>query len=558
MVWQQFLVRGCSVALAPEAKAYSALLAAQPDEINLLCGLASTLLVQGKFAVARNHFQRAVDLVPDCVEALAGQGECSLELGDFEDARDCFELARVHSPASLPALRGCGRLLRLSGDFGGAAALFAEALVLAGPHADLFFELGLTLSGASDMAGAKEAYEKSLAVEPSHLGALVNLGLCFLTQNADPARAQIIFERACHFHPEAVAAQANYGLALQEQGYFSQAIAHYDALLKKHADVVEYRWNRALAYLCLGDYQRGWQDYELRHVRGGRDVRRQFGLPEWAGDAFHGRHLLVYAEQGVGDEIMFASCLPQLISGAASVTIECDERLAAFFARAFPRATIRGRTRGADLEWLRLLPSHDAQIAIGSLPRILRKSADEFPLEAAYLIPDAARVEKWRRRLAAAGDTLAVGLSWRGGTRKTRGASRSLELTDFLPLAMSGQRRFVCLQRGDCSAEIEMVRAAGMKIDYWPGVLDDLEEAAALIAALDLVISVDNTIAHLAGAMGRASWTLLTHVPDWRYGVAGGTMPWYPSLRLFRQSGDRTWPPVVAAVAAALSQLPVR
>ena len=103
-----------------------------------------------------------------------------------------------------------------------------------------------------------------------------------------------------------------------------------------------------------------------------------------------------------------------------------------------------------------------------------------------------------------------------------------------------------------------MLRAAGMNIDYWPEVLDDLEETAALIAALDLVISVDNTMVHLAGAMGKACWTLLTHVPDWRYGVAGGTMPWYPSLRLFRQSSDRTWPPVVSAVVAALSQFSVR
>lgn len=546
------------MALAPEVAACTAVLASQPDDIKALCGLGSVLLRRGEFATALKNFQRAVDLVPDCVEALAGQGECSLELGDFEDARDCFELARAHAPEFLPALRGCGRLQRLSGDFDGAAALFTEALVLAGPHADLFFELGLTLSGAGDMAGAKEAYEKALVVEPSHLGALVNLGLGFLTQSADPARAQIIFERACHFHPEAVAAQANYGLALQEQGYFSQAIAHYDALLAKHADVIEYRWNRALAYLYLGDYPRGWPDYELRHVRGGRDIRRQFGLPEWAGDAVHGRHLLVYAEQGVGDEIMFASCLSQLISDAASVTIECDQRLATLFARSFTSATVHGRTRDADLEWLQLLPSHDAQIAIGSLPRLLRKSADEFQPDAGYLVPDRERVEKWRRRLTVAGDAWTIGLSWRGGTRKTRGTLRSLELTDFLPLAMSGQRRFVCLQRGDYSAEIEMLRAAGMNIDYWPEVLDDLEETAALIAALDLVISVDNTMVHLAGAMGKACWTLLTHVPDWRYGVAGGTMPWYPSLRLFRQSSDRTWPPVVSAVVAALSQFSVR
>ena len=254
---------------------------------------------------------------------------------------------------------------------------------------------------------------------------------------------------------------------------------------------------------------------------------------------------------------MFASCLPQLIASAASVTIDCDPRLATFFARSFPRAIIYGRARGGDLEWMRQQPEFDAQIAIGSLPRWLRTSVDEFPRGAGYLLPDARRVQAWRQRLAGASTTPTVGLSWRGGTRKTRGGLRSLELVDLLPLAASGPRRFVCLQRGDCSAEIGMARAAGMSIDYWPGVLDDMEDTAALIAALDLVVSVDNTIVHLAGAIGQPCWALLAHLPDWRYGLARETMPWYPSLRLFRQTDDRTWPPVVTAVAAALSQLPV-
>ena len=545
------------MALEPDFAACAAILLAQPDDINALCGLGSALLKQGEFAAALKLFRRAVDLVPDCVEALAGQGECSLELGDIEDARDCIELARAHAPESLSALRGCGRLSRLSGDFNGAAALFTEALAVAGPQSDLLFELGLALNGAGDTAGAMAAYEKATAIDPSHLGALVNLGLVFLSQAADPVRAQKMFGRACHLHPEAVAAQANYGLALQEQGYFTQAIAHYDALLEKQPEVVEYRWNRALAYLYLGDYQRGWPDYELRHLRGGRDIRRQFGLPEWNGVDAGDRRFLVYAEQGVGDEIMFASCLPQLIASAASVTIDCDPRLATFFARSFPRAIIYGRARGGDLEWMRQQPEFDAQIAIGSLPRWLRTSVDEFPCGAGYLLPDARRVQAWRQRLAGASSAQTVGLSWRGGTRKTRGGLRSLELADLLPLAASGPRRFVCLQRGDCSAEIGMARAAGMSIDYWPGVLDDMEDTAALIAALDLVVSVDNTILHLAGAIGQPCWALLAHLPDWRYGLARETMPWYPSLRLFRQTDDRTWPPVVTAVAAALSQLPV-
>lgn len=535
---------------------FSAVLAVDPDNAAAHCGMGVALQSLGRPAEAAASFCRASELVPDDADALIGQGECCLALGHLEEARDCFEIALAHAPGSARALCGLGRLLRLAGDAGGSIRVLREALA-AGENADILFELGLSLNLGADVEGARCAYERALVADPVHLGALVNLGLVHLAQRGEPGPAAVLFERACAAHPDSVAAQANYGLALQEQGDIDRALTHFDRLAQAHPQVVEYRWNRGIARLYRGDFVRGWEDYELRHSRGGRDVSRDFGLAPWTGDD-PGRHrLLVYGEQGLGDEIMFASCLPEIAARAGGIVLECDARLAVLFARSFPALTVHGAARDGSREWLQRFPALDRQVAIGSLPRLLRRSAGTFPAHAGYLAPDPVRVAGWRRRLEEAGG-LAVGLSWRGGTRKTRADLRSLALADCAVWAATRPCTFVCLQRGDCGAEVAQARAGGLALQWWPEALEDPDESAALIAALDLVISVDNTVVHLAGALGKPCWTLLPHVPDWRYGLRGETMPWYPSLRLFRQPRSRDWPAVVAAVARALAALPER
>ncbi len=530
---------------------------AQPDNPQAYCAQAAVLQGARQYQEAAAIFQRAVELAPDCVEALIGQAECSLELGEYEDARDCFALALAHAPANARAQCGLGRLLRAAGDIAGSVEHLQAAAQRLPADADIQFELALSLNRGDDTAAVLAAYQRAIAIDPAHHGSLVNCGLVYLSQLAEPQRAAEYFGAAAAAHPQSVAAQANLGLALQEQGCFAEALAHYERLLTRDPAVIEYRWNRGLAHLLQGDFARGWVDYELRHVRGGRDVRRDFGFSEWDGKLPAQPRLLVYGEQGVGDEIMFAACLPDLAGRVGGVVLECDARLATLFKRSFPQVSVHGAARDDGRDWLRQYPALERQIAIGSLPRLLRGRREDFPSHAGYLIPDATRAAAWRQRFDSAG-TPVVGLAWRGGTRKTRAGLRSLELSDCLPLAGAHRGRFVCLQRGDCSAEIAAARAAGLDLQWWPQALEDLDEMAALIAALDAVVSVDNTSVHLAGALGVPALVMLAYMPDWRYGFAGASMPWYPSLRLFRQSDRRDWATVVAAVAAALATLPDR
>ncbi|MBI2292882.1 MAG: hypothetical protein HYU73_21695, partial [Betaproteobacteria bacterium] len=281
---------------------------------------------------------------------------------------------------------------------------------------------------------------------------------------------------------------------------------------------------------------------------------RHFPFIPWAGGALGGRDILIYGEQGLGDEVMFASCVPDVMRQARGVVIECDARLASLFQRSFPAAHVHGAPRDASRVWLNAFPELSVQVACGSLPRFLRRSAADFPPHRGYLVADRARVADWKSRLAGNGGALNVGLSWRGGTRKTREELRSLTFAQCLPWLTAHNCRFVCLQRGDCAEEVAAAKRLGVGLDWWPEALQDTDELAALIAALDLVISVPNTNVHLAGALGQRCWIPLSHAPEWRYAWRGETMPWYPSARLFRQARSSDWVPVIASVTAELGR----
>lgn len=540
---------------AAAAGHFQAALDAQADFAAAHCALGMAQRAAGRLELALASFRRAIEIKHDYADALVGQAETSFALEQREDAHDGFQLALAFAPDCVPALLGLARLLREAGAVEGALGHLQHAQQLAPANAEVCFEQALTLNRHGDTQAARAAYRRALELKPDYVAALANLGLLYLGQLGEARQAQQLFERAVALDPDVVAAQANLGLALQDQGLFDAALAHYDRLIAAHPNVIEYRWNRAVAYLCQRDFGRGWADYELRHTRGGRDVRRRFPLPEWDGDDPAGRKLLVYGEQGLGDEIMFASCLPDLLRLAGGVVLECDARLGTLFQRSFPAAAVHGAQRDADRGWLSGHPQLDGQIAIGSLPRYLRRSVSDFPRHHGYLVADPDRIAGWKSRLAGPGGSTMIGLSWRGGTRGTRAEMRSLTFGQCLPWLAAPNRQFVCLQRGDCGEEMAAAKQVGVDFAWWPQALEDTNELAALIAALDLVISVDNTTAHLAGALGQRCWVLLPKPADWRYGWEGETMPWYPSLRLFRQTRPGDWETAIGAVTADLERL---
>jgi hypothetical protein len=250
---------------------------------------------------------------------------------------------------------------------------------------------------------------------------------------------------------------------------------------------------------------------------------------------------------------MFASCVPQLIENAGSCTIECSQKLVPLFARSFPKA----RVREPSSEKLPAGERYDFEVPLGSLPLYYRRTAAEFPRHSGYLRADGERLNEWRSKLYALGPGLKIGISWRGGTAVSRVALRSIPLEAWTRVFNVPGVRFISLQYGEGAASeaAALARSGGPVITHWQEAIDDYEETAALVAALDLTISVCTAVVHLAGALARPVWVMTPQAPEWRYGTRGEGMPWYPSARMFRQDHYGDWDLVLRRVASELHAL---
>jgi Flp pilus assembly protein TadD len=484
---------------------------------------AATQFHAGNLHEAARMFEECVELAHDDAEAHLNLGIARHRLGMREDAHDALTLA-LHFEPERPAVHlNLGVLALEAGEAEEAATYFAEAVRLDPAYGEAWSNLGL--------------------VQLQHLGRL------------DEAEASL--QRALAARPGFPDALTNLGMLRHDQGRFEEAQALYDKALRGDSRMHEARLNRSLLYLARGEFARGWEEYEARRQASTHFVRRFERYPEWDGAPAPERTLLVYGEQGLGDQIMFASCLPEAIAETRHCVIDCSPKLAALFGRSFPAVTVHGGLqKEADLSWLERAPAIDLQIPMGSLPRFFRHSGAAFPRHAGYLKADPTAVGRWRERLAGLGSGLKVGISWRGGTSKTRRDSRSAALAELLPLLASPGARFVSLQYTDCTAEVASIAAThGTRIQHWQEALDDYDETAALVSALDLVICVQTAVAHLAGALGRPAWVMVPVVPEWRYLLKGERLPWYPSLRLFRQAEAGQWRPTVERIIPELAKL---
>lgn len=528
--------------MAPAAAAGFSPQAGDADSPHEHVRRARLLRAAGRVRDALSELEAAARLKPDDVAILLEQGELYLALEEVTDAHDCYQLALAHAPDQPVALLGLARTLRAAGSLDAAEECIERAARVAPTAPEIWLEAAAIHGRRDEAAEAVVAYRRALQLAPGDAAAWTNLGLIYLSRLGAARDAQHCLERALSLAPASVEAQANLGLALEEQGRVNEALAHYDKLISAQPEVSEFRWNRGLALLSAGDYARGWDDYETRNSLGRGAPPRKFPFPLWQGEALQkGDSLLIFGEQGIGDEVMFASCIPDLPARKIECVIECDKRLAGLFARSFPAARVHGAPRDGDRQWLGAYPSIRMQIPIGSLPRLLRRSRADFPQRAGYLAADPQRIAAWNTRLKAKPGTRAVGVAWRGGTRGTRAELRSLELATLEPLLRMPATVFVNLQRGGSNEFQACARRSGAAVFDFGDAIEDLEELAALCAALDRVVTVDNSLAHLAGALGRPTHVLLPFSGDWRWVRGERTSPWYPSVTLYRQAVAGEW-----------------
>jgi Flp pilus assembly protein TadD len=429
-----------------------------------------------------------------------------------------------------------------------AEEIYRRVLARDPDHADALHLLGMVAYQTGRIPLALELIRKAIAVHPSAASYHSNLGNVLQAQD-DLEEAAASYRRALALKPGLPEVHVNLGNVLQALGDVNSALREFRRALALKADLPEARVAEAMALLLQGDFAAGWEDFEARWQTRDYDTpMRAYPQPLWDGQSLASGRLLVWGEQGVGDEIMFAGLVPDVVRAGNSLVLECDRRLVPLFERSFPNVSVVSSydpERDRELQVAAHLPS-------GSLPRIFRANHNAFAATTApYLAADPAERERFRDGYA--GGKPAVGLAWHTRSEK-KGRRRSMDLSFFAPLFEIPGLRWVSLQYGDPALLESQVRTAGapVLIDRSVDQFADIDRFAAQVAAMDLVMTIDNSAAHLAAALGVPTWLLLPFAPNWRWQLGTSVSPWYPTMRIFRQSNFGGWDSVLHDVRAAL------
>ncbi len=423
-------------------------------------------------------------------------------------------------------------------------------------QAQAWLLLGRSRMATLDIGGARSAFEQSFALGEQGADIYMALGIADLWMDDEPA-AVLNFEAAmAKIAVPSRQLKLNLAYALQHSGHIEEARSMYAKVLSEDPTDHTTRWFLCQLDLLLCHWEDGWRNYASRFTSGAT-AYRPIGYKPWDGCTRSADTLLVLADEGLGDEIMYAACVPQAAARMGQVIVECEPRLAGLFARSFPGVHVVPTTRSNQPGWLDGLPTPDWQLPAGALPGLFRLKDEDFPHHEGYLKADPVRVERWRERLARdLGPGLKVGISWRGGTLKTRQRARSLDAQTWRPILAVEQVHWVNLQYGDYGTELRALETEhSRRIHDYPAALQDYEETAALVSALDLVVSVCTAVVHLAGSLGKPVWVLAPLVPGWRYTASRDVMPWYPTSQIFRQQRWGEWDLPCRNLALRLAEL---
>jgi tetratricopeptide (TPR) repeat protein len=545
--------KGC---LNEAIRCYEKALNLDPANVYAYNNLGNLYRQKGQLSQAISCFQKALQIDPTLSNTYYNFGIIYRDKRQVNEAMECFQKALQIDPNHVETYTAFGYLFYEKGQIDEAIIYYQKALALNPINANANNILGIMYRDKGQVNEAIAYFQKALQIAPDFSEAYNNLGLA-LRDKGQLDDAIRYYKKALELNPNFDNAYNNIGVALQNKGDYDEALSCYQKVLRINPSHSMAHFNISFVLLLSGDFKKGWEEYEWRW---GNSIfisqLHNFHKPIWKGTSLKGKNLLIYAEQGIGDEIMFASCLPDVATEANLCIVECNERLVPLFARSFPRIkTIKQIQKGDAYPPDVLLT--DMKIPIGSLPQRLRPSISSFPQRKGYLIPDAQKAEIWRQRFEMLGKGLKVGISWRGGSDSFTKITRSIPLKHWKILRSLPGVYFVNLQYGDYSVELKDIQKKfGVNIHDWEDAdpLMDLDNFAAQISALDVVISVDNATVHMAGALGAPVWVLLPFACDWRWMRDFGDTPWYPTMRLFRQKSLGEWDGVFEKVSFDLKK----
>jgi tetratricopeptide (TPR) repeat protein len=427
-----------------------------------------------------------------------------------------------------------------------AVELITQALQINSRVAGAYINLGVALRQLKQYQAAVEAYDHALRLQPQDTDTLINRGVAMRALHQH-AQALESYNQALAFQPQRAEALYNRGLLFNDLNRLPEAIADFEATLRVMPHYHPARWGQTLCHLQAGQLALGWQTYDIRWLQDEKEFTTPTlvtAKPQWQrGD--HPSRLLIWPEQGVGDELMWGSLLQQAKVCADQLLVQLDTRLIPLFQRAMPDVAFLSKGLPVDEALF------DAHLPIGDLAGLFCNEFSDFQnIESRYVSADPARVQVLRAQLSSKDSRPLCGISWRSKNDK-RGQDRSMTLRDLVQAIGPDQVRFVNLQYGDVSDEIAQLKSVcGVDVIQCTSVdnFNDLDGLAALIDACDWVISVDNSTVHLAGALGKPVWVLLPFNADWRWFLNRRDSPWYPSATLYRQDAIADWSSVMSQI----------
>ncbi|MFY9686991.1 MAG: tetratricopeptide repeat-containing glycosyltransferase family protein [Pseudolabrys sp.] len=551
----------------------------EPPDLPRMLAQASTLQRQGQIVEAERLYLAVLAIVPDNADALHSMGNLKLARGEpgealrligaamaaraptprilfdlglafnalnqHQKALDSFDLAIQLQPDFFEAHGNRGAMLAALGRHDDAIASYRNALAIRPDFADAHCNLGSALTRLQRYDDALASLDRAIALRADYADALYNRGNALKPlQRYQEALAS--YDRAIALWPGHADAHNNRGQVLRELERYDEALASYDRALALRPKHVMAHCNAAALRLLTGDFERGWAHYEWRWLKKSvMPTRRNFSQPAWNGrDPIAGKTILIHSEQGLGDAIQFCRYVPLLAARGVQVIFEVQK----------PLQTLMGSLDGAAQVVPKggPLPAFDLHCPLVSLPLAFGTRLKTIPSTTGYLSAPAQHVTAWQSCLEGKPHPR-IGLVWSGNPGHERDRERSIGLRTFVPLldAFGDDVTFFSLQKDVRPDDDAFLKE---RTDILDNALEDFSDTAALISQLDLVISVDTSVAHLAGALGKPVWILLTYFPDWRWLLGRDDSPWYPSARLFRQDESRTWDGVVARVCRALRE----
>jgi tetratricopeptide (TPR) repeat protein len=532
--------------LPQAALAYADILAVKPDHVDALHMLGVIKLQSGELAEALRLMAAALKAKPKSPDVLINHGLVLNALGRHDEALASFEAVIAVKPNSAEAYNNRGSVLGKLGRSDEALESYERALALKRDYAEAHFNKSNLLMPLKRFEEALAAAERALALRPNYMKAYNNRAN-LLNALGRHEEALASAGRAQALDPKFSDAHYNAGNALARLGRHDEALDAFGRALALNPNHAEAQWNAALARLRLGDLRNGLKQYEWRWRQGdAAKARRRFPQPQWSGEPLAGKTLLLHAEQGLGDTIQLVRYVPLLAAQGARVIVEVQPAL---------QSLLTGFEGAAQvIAFGESLPPFDLYCPMLSLPAAFGTEIETIPAKIPYLTADEERIAEWRGRLPAR-TGLRVGLVWSGNPTHQNDRHRSIPLAQLACLLEVPETTFVSLQK-DVREEDAAVLADAPRVAPIGGRLRDFRDTAAVIALLDLVIAVDTSVAHLAGAMGRPVWVLVPFCPDWRWMLERADSPWYPSARLFRQPAIGDWQRAILQVRAALAALP--